>query len=107
MRDGNTYPDGTLYGCADCGHEWSPNAGAAADAADESVENVVKDANGNVLSDGDAVVPIKDLRVKGASITLKVGTKVTSIRVVGGDHEFDCKTDAGSFMLKACFLKRA
>jgi len=102
----NTYPDGALYVCADCGHEWSTSAGTTNDA-DESAANVVKDANGNVLADGDSVVLIKDLRVKGSSITLKVGTKVKSIRIVGGDHEIDCKTDAGSFMLKACFLKKA
>ncbi|RZF24198.1 alkylphosphonate utilization protein [Paraburkholderia sp. UYCP14C] len=100
----NTYPDGTLYVCADCGNEWSTASGA--DSSDEPAGNVVKDANGNVLSDGDAVVLIKDLRVKGSSITLKMGTKVKSIRIVGGDHEIDCKTDAGSFMLKACFLKK-
>ncbi|MDS0857812.1 zinc ribbon domain-containing protein YjdM [Burkholderia pseudomultivorans] len=100
----NTYPDGMLYVCADCGHEWSP--GAAAEADDASARDIVKDANGNVLSDGDSVVLIKDLRVKGSSITLKMGTKVRSIRVVGGDHEIDCRTDAGSFMLKACFLKK-
>ena len=64
-----------------------------------------QDANGNVLSDGDSVVLIKDLRVK-ASITLKMGTKVKSIRLVGGDHEVDCKTDMGGFMLKACYLKK-
>ncbi|MEX3787549.1 zinc ribbon domain-containing protein YjdM [Paraburkholderia sp. BR14374] len=100
----NTYPDGTLYVCADCGHEWSANA--RADANDEPAGSVVKDANGNVLADGDSVVLIKDLRVKGSPITLKMGSKVKSIRIVGGDHEIDCKTDAGSFMLKACFLKK-
>jgi protein PhnA len=100
----NTYPDGTLTVCADCGHEWS--AGAGAEAGDEPAGDVVKDANGNVLSDGDSVVLIKDLRVKGSSITLKMGTKVKSIRLVGGDHEVDCKTDMGGFMLKACYLKK-
>ena len=67
---------------------------------------VVKDANGNVLANGDSVVLIKDLKVKGSSITLKVGSKVKSIRLVGGDHEVDCKMDAGNFMLKACYLKK-
>ncbi|MDT3672793.1 MAG: zinc ribbon domain-containing protein YjdM [Aromatoleum sp.] len=99
----NTYPDGDNYVCADCGHEW-PIA-AAADVADDA-ETVVKDANGNVLANGDSVVLIKDLKVKGSSITLKVGTKVKSIRLVGGDHEVDCKMDAGNFMLKACYLKK-
>lgn len=99
----NTYPDGDNYVCADCGHEWPQNAGQATDDA----AAVVKDVNGNVLNDGDAVVLIKDLKVKGSSITLKMGTKVKSIRLVGGDHEVDCKMDAGNFMLKACFLKKA
>jgi protein PhnA len=99
----NTYPDGENYVCADCGHEW-PLTGAT--DADGDAEPVVKDSNGNVLVNGDAVVLIKDLKVKGSSITLKMGTKVKSIRLVGGDHEVDCKMDAGSFMLKACFLKK-
>lgn len=68
---------------------------------------VVKDVNGNVLSDGDTVTLIKDLKVKGSSITLKVGTKIKGIRIVDGDHEIDCKTDAGNMMLKACFLKKS
>lgn len=98
----NTYPDGDNFVCADCGHEWPMTAAPEAEDADV----VVKDANGNVLADGDAVVLIKDLKVKGSSTTLKMGTKVKSIRLVGGDHEVDCKMDAGSFMLKACFLKK-
>ena len=73
---------------------------------DNDNDAVVKDSNGNVLADGDSVVLIKDLKVKGSSTTLKMGTKVKSIRLVGGDHEVDCKMDAGSFMLKACFLKK-
>ena len=100
----NTYPDGDNYVCADCGHEWpmleTPDA-------DDSADAVVKDVNGQVLADGDAVVLIKDLKVKGSSITLKMGTKVKSIRLVGGDHEVDCKMEGGSFMLKACYLKKA
>ncbi|WP_432719615.1 zinc ribbon domain-containing protein YjdM [Jeongeupia wiesaeckerbachi] len=99
----NTYPDGDNYVCADCGHEWHPQAATTDDEA-----RVVRDANGTVLHDGDAVVLIKDLKVKGSSITLKQGSKVKSIRLVGsGDHEVDCKLDAGQFMLKACFLKKA
>ncbi len=98
------YPDGANHVCADCGYEW-PITEAAADPGNESI---VRDSNGNVLADGDAVVLIKDLKVKGSSTTLKMGTKVKSIRLVGsGDHEVDCKMDAGSFMLKACFLKKA
>ncbi|MQR01773.1 zinc ribbon domain-containing protein YjdM [Glaciimonas soli] len=99
----NTYPDGANYVCADCGHEWPMVAAASAEDSDA----VVKDANGNVLADGDAVVLIKDLKVKGSSITLKMGTKIKSIRLVGGDHEVDCKIDSGSFMLKACYLRKA
>jgi protein PhnA len=100
----NTYEDGTNFVCADCGHEW-PQAAAA--ASEEDDDAVVKDANGTVLQTGDAVVLIKDLKVKGSSTTLKMGTKVKSIRLVGGDHEVDCKMDAGNFMLKACFLRKA
>ena len=99
----NTYPDGENYVCADCGHEWPMKEAAKADNEDAAA---IKDANGNVLADGDSVVLIKDLKVKGSSITLKMGTKVKSIRLVGGDHEVDCKMDSGSFMLKACYLKK-
>jgi protein PhnA len=97
-----TYFDGSLFVCAHCGHEWLDGE---ADASGD--DDVVKDANGNVLKDGDAVVLIKDLKVKGSSTTLKMGTKIKSIRLVGGDHEVDCKTDQGAFMLKACFLRKA
>lgn len=99
----NTYPDGNNYVCADCGYEWPANP-AATD--EDSSTKVVRDANGTVLADGDAVVLIKDLKVKGSSTTLKMGTKVKSIRIVDGDHEVDCKMDAGNFMLKACYLKK-
>ncbi len=100
----NTYQDGDQYVCPDCGHEWPVQEAGHADEDDVAV---VKDANGNSLNDGDTVVLIKDLKVKGSSITLKVGTKIKSIRIVGGDHEVDCKTEAGNFMLKACYLKKA
>ena len=100
----NTYPDGANYVCADCGFEWPQTAAATADEGDR----IVRDSNGTVLQDGDAVVLIKDLKVKGSSTVLKQGTKVKSIRLVGdGDHEVDCRMDGGSFMLKACFLKKA
>lgn len=98
----NTYPDGTNFVCADCGFEW-----LQATAATDDDEVLVKDSNGQILQDGDAVVLIKDLKVKGSSTVLKQGTKVKSIRLVGGDHEVDCKMEGGSFMLKACFLKKA
>ena len=99
----NTYADGANFVCADCGFEWP----AQAEADQEEADALVKDSNGQVLQDGDAVVLIKDLKVKGSSTVLKMGTKVKSIRLVGGDHEVDCKMDGGSFMLKACFLKKA
>ena len=98
----NTYVDADNFVCADCGYEWHWSAPAAADDGDA----VIKDANGNVLHNGDAVVLIKDLKVKGSSTTLKMGTKVKSIRLVDGDHEVDCKMDAGNFMLKACYLRK-
>lgn len=100
----NTYPDGANFVCADCGFEWPQAAAATTDDEDDAV---VKDCNGQRLQDGDAVVLIKDLKVKGSSTVLKQGTKVKSIRLVGGDHEVDCKMDGGSFMLKACYLKKA
>jgi protein PhnA len=100
----NTYPDGNLFICADCGHEW-PMQQASTENDDQ--DSVIRDANGNILADGDSVVVIKDLKVKGSSTTLKMGTRIKSIRLVGGDHEVDCKTDLGQFMLKACFLKKA
>ncbi len=99
----NTYLDGDNYICPDCAYEWP--AQAAADEAEASA--VIKDSNGNPLADGDAVILIKDLKVKGSSTVLKKGTKVKSIRLVSGDHEVDCKMDGGSYMLKAEFLKKA
>jgi protein PhnA len=99
----NTYQYDGIFVCADCGHEWSATQ---SNEIDTNIDPVIKDSNGNILSDGDAVVLIKDLKVKGSSTTLKMGTKVKSIRLVDGDHEVDCKTDIGQFMLKACFLKK-
>ena len=106
----NTYPDGENYVCPDCAHEW-PQAGAAADdaASDGAGQGTVKDANGNLLQDGDAVILVKDLKVKGSSSVLKKGTKIKSIRLVDGadGHNVDCKTDLGSMLLKSEFLKKA
>lgn len=99
-----TYEDGPMYVCPECAHEWSKEAVA------ESVEQerVVRDAFGNILQDGDSVTMIKDLKVKGASSTLKVGTKVKSIRLVEGDHNIDCKIDGfGAMKLKSEFVKKA
>ena len=103
----NTYPDGENYVCPDCAHEW-PQAGAASDA-DDGNAGPVKDANGNPLQDGDAVILVKDLKVKGSSSVLKKGTKIKSIRLVDGadGHNVDCKTDLGSMLLKSEFLKKA
>ena len=104
----NTYPDATNYICPDCGFEW-PMEEAAESADADASDGIVRDSNGNPLANGDAVILIKDLKVKGSSTVLKKGTKVKSIRLPegAGDHEVDCKMDAGSFMLKACFLKKA
>lgn len=99
---GNTYPDGTNLVCADCGHEWSPTAEVE---ADEDVV-AVRDANGNLLQDGDDVVLVKDLKVKGSSLVLKMGTKVRNIRVVGGDHDVEGRVDGSPMMLKSAFLKK-
>jgi protein PhnA len=100
----NTYPDADQFVCADCGFEWPQ--GTNSDDGDDA-DAVVKDSVGNVLADGDSVVVIKDLKVKGSSTVIKQGTKVKSIRLVGsGDHEVDCKTDVGGFMLKAAFLRK-
>lgn len=104
----NTYVDSPNCICPDCGFEWPVHA--ATDAADlPDAGGGVRDSNGNPLADGDAVILIKDLKVKGSSTVLKKGTKVKSIRLVdgGGGHDVDCKTDQGSFMLKSEFLKKA
>lgn len=104
----NTYPDGENYVCPDCAHEWPQAANASAEDAPAGA-GVVRDANGNVLQDGDAVILVKDLKVKGSSSTLKKGTKVKGIRLVDGadGHNVDCKTDLGSLLLKSEFLKKA
>lgn len=104
----NTYPDGTQLVCPDCGFEWPAKAAATSDDDTEG-DGVVRDANGNPLADGDSVILVKDLKVKGAGATLKKGTKIKSIRLVDGadGHNVDCKTDLGSLLLKSEFLKKA
>jgi protein PhnA len=98
-----TYEDGPLYICPECAHEWPRDT---ADSAEES--RVVRDAHGNVLADGDTVTVIKDLKVKGSSAVVKVGTKVRNIRLVEGDHDIDCKIDGiGAMGLKSEFVKKA
>lgn len=99
-----TYEDGAQYVCPACGHEWSKTA--AASPTEES--RVVRDAVGNVLNDGDTVTVIKDLKVKGSSLVVKVGTKAKNIRLVEGDHDIDCKIDGiGAMQLKSEFVKKA
>ena len=101
------YPtDNGQWLCPDCGHEWNPEEIAAtADAGDNII---VKDAHGNLLQNGDSVTIIKDLPVKGASKSIKVGTKVTNIRLVEGDHNIDCKVPGfGAMALKSEFVKKA
>lgn len=98
-----TYEDRNLFVCPECAHEWSE----ASEQASLDHE-VVKDANGNVLQDGDTVTIIKDLKVKGSSSSLKIGTKVKNIRLVEGDHNIDCKIDGfGAMKLKSEFVKKA
>jgi len=98
-----TYEDGTLFICPECAHEWS---GDAADDAEEG--RIVTDANGNRLNDGDTVSVIKDLKVKGSSSVVKVGTKVRNIRLVDGNHDIDCKIPGiGAMQLKSEFVKKA
>ena len=104
----NTYPDGASYVCADCAHEWPIVAAVVPeDAAADGGPRVVKDAHGTVLADGDSVILVKDLRLRGSSQSIKGGTKIRNIRLVDGDHEVDCKVDGVGMMLKACFLKKA
>ncbi len=98
-----TYVDGQMYICPECACEWSMDQSAD---SDEDV-SVIKDSNGNVLQDGDTVTVIKDLKVKGTSSVVKVGTKVKSIRLVDGDHDIDCKIDGiGAMKLKSEFVKK-
>lgn len=98
-----TYEDGLNYVCPECGHEWSKDAATAGN----SDTPVITDANGNPLQDGDSVSVIKDLKVKGTSLVVKVGTKVKNIRLVDGDHDIDCKIDGiGGMKLKSEFVKK-
>jgi len=98
MDDIAAHPE--IWECMTCGHEW---------AREETPDGarVVKDANGNILADGDSVVLIKDLKLSGSTQVLKGGTKVKSIRIVDGDHEIACKIDGSAMGLKACFVRKA
>jgi protein PhnA len=99
-----TYEDGTRFVCPECAHEWDRQAsGEAAPTA-----RVFRDANGNELHDGDTVTVIKDLKVKGSSLVVKVGVKVKNIRLVEGDHDIDCKVEGiGPMKLKSEFVRKA
>lgn len=97
-----SYEDGILLVCPECAHEWSPAAEAA-----EAQQRCIRDANGNPLQDGDTVTVIKDLKIKGSSQVVKVGTKVKNIRLVGGDHDIDCRIDGiGAMKLKSEFVRK-
>ncbi|RUO34419.1 alkylphosphonate utilization protein [Aliidiomarina shirensis] len=97
-----TYEDGIMYVCPECAHEWPQVA-----EAENNDTSVKRDANGNELQDGDTVTVIKDLKVKGSSLVVKVGTKVKNIRLVDGDHDIDCKIDGiGPMKLKTEFVKK-
>ena len=97
------YEDDSNYVCPECAHEWPKEAAASLEE-----RPVVRDGNGNPLQDGDTVTMIKDLKVKGSSLTLKVGTKVKNIRLVEGDHNIDCKIEGiGAMQLKSEFVKKA
>ncbi len=106
------YQDGNLWVCPECAHEWSALATSAAEApeASESAEGVIKDANGNILQDGDTVIVIKDLKIKGSSSVVKGGTKVKNIRLsdAGDGHDIACKIDGfGAMNLKSEYVKKA
>lgn len=96
-----TYENGSLLICPECGHEWD------SEEMPESDELIVKDANGNILQNGDSVIIVKDLPVKGAPKPIKAGTKVKNIRLTDGDHNIDCKIDGfGAMALKSEFVKK-
>lgn len=98
-----TYADGELLICPECAHEWS----ATVDVIEEGTK-VIRDAVGNVLVDGDTVTVLKDLKVKGSSLVVKVGTRVKNIRLVEGDHDIDCRIEGfGAMKLKSEFVKKA
>lgn len=97
-----TYEDGAVFMCPECAHEWT------SEDLLEAEQSGINDANGNPLQDGDSVTVIKDLKVKGSSLVVKVGTKVKNIRLVDGDHDIDCKIDGvGAMKLKSEFVKKA
>jgi len=108
-RSTYVYPTGTSMMCPECGHEWNPEEfSETANTAEDNDSPTVKDANGNVLHDGDTVVLIKDLPVKGAPKPIKAGTKVKNIKLTNGDHNIDCKIDGfGAMALKSVYVRKA
>lgn len=99
----HTYEDRDLFICPECAHEWT-----AESQEEHGEEKIVKDAYGNILQDGDTITVIKDLKVKGSSSVVKIGTKVKDIRLIDGDHDIDCKIDGfGGMKLKSEFVKKA
>ncbi|PXF63221.1 zinc ribbon domain-containing protein YjdM [Kangiella spongicola] len=97
-----TYEDQAMLVCPECGHEWSKDS-----AGDSEGDLSIKDSNGNLLQDGDTITVIKDLKIKGSSQVVKVGTKVKNIRLVDGDHDIDCKIPGiGAMKLKSEFVKK-
>ena len=104
----NIYNDGSMWVCPECSHEWSPSE--IANETPEAEDNSIRDANGNILMDGDSVTVIKELKIKGSTSSVKVGTKVKNIRLTdGGDgHNIACKIDGlGSINLKSEFVRKA
>ncbi|NUN04178.1 MAG: alkylphosphonate utilization protein [Bdellovibrio sp.] len=105
----NIYEDGNLWVCPECSHEWNAQDAAPAETEDAPGVQVIKDANGNVLQDGDTVTVIKDLKIKGSSSVVKVGTKVKNIRLTdaGDGHDISCKIDGfGAMNLKSEYVKK-
>ncbi|HHT0594331.1 TPA: zinc ribbon domain-containing protein YjdM [Legionella anisa] len=103
-NSGYTYEDGSQFICPECSYEWSKDT-VAEHIHDE--QRIIKDAHGQILQDGDTVTVIKDLKIKGSSQVVKVGTKVKNIRLVDGDHDIDCKIEGiGSMKLKSQFVKK-
>lgn len=99
----HTYEDDNILICPECSHEWNREV----ESGNTESKKIVKDANGNILNDGDSVALIKDLKVKGSSSTIKAGTKVKNIRLVDEDHNIDCKIDGfGKIGLKSEFVKK-
>lgn len=99
-----TYEDAGQYICPECAHEWTVNSSSS----EVETDKIWRDASGNVLSQGDSVTLIKDLKLKGSSAVIKVGTKVKNIRLVEGDHDIDCKIDGfGAMQLKSEFVRKA